>query len=74
MRRGFQQEARSKLERLTDQGSRGESEPEHFKIQEWIPRDDISRFVDEVGLLEKRHFGDNWRGRGQYPPSMMLAS
>jgi transposase len=45
-------------------------------IQEWIPRDDMSRFiVDAVGLLEERHFGYNWRGSGseQYPPRMMLA-
>ena len=45
-------------------------------IQEWIPQDDMSRFiVDAVGLLEERHFGYNWRGSGseQYPPRMMLA-
>jgi hypothetical protein len=45
-------------------------------IQEWVPQDDMSRFiVDAVGLLEERHFGYNWRGSGseQYPPRMMLA-
>lgn len=45
-------------------------------IQEWIPQDDMSRFiVDAVGLLEERHFGYNWRGSGseQYPPRMTLA-
>jgi transposase len=45
-------------------------------IQEWIPQDDMSRFiVDAVGLIEERHFGYNWRGSGseQYPPRMMLA-
>lgn len=45
-------------------------------IQEWVPQDDMSRFiVDAVGLLEERHFGYNWRGGGseQYPPRMMLA-
>lgn len=45
-------------------------------IQEWVPQDDMSRFiVDAVGLLEERYFGYNWRGSGseQYPPRMMLA-
>ncbi len=45
-------------------------------IQEWVPQDDMSRFiVDAVGLLEERCFGYNWRGSGseQYPPRMMLA-
>lgn len=45
-------------------------------IQEWVPQDDMSRFiVDAVGLLEERCFGYNWRGSGseQYPPRMMLS-
>lgn len=45
-------------------------------IQEWVPQDDISRFiVESVGLLEEPCFDYNWRGSGseQYPPRMMLA-
>lgn len=45
-------------------------------IQEWVPQDDMARFVvDAVGMLEESDFGYNWRGSGseQYPPRMMLA-